>query len=470
MSESDPLSAASPRPPPPREAAAGATGQTPPLVTDEEWPNPRIAWYTVTILMLAYIASYIDRQILTQLVDPIRADLGISDFEFSLLHGLAFAVFYTLMGIPIARLADTGSRRVIVATGVTFWSIMSGLCGLASNFWQLFLARVGVGVGEAALSPAAYSMISDLFPKERRGTALGLYSMGVFLGIGIAFILGAFVIGRLDQMGPVTLPVLGTLQPWQMVFVLVGFPSIIIGALMLTTPEPKRRDSLVAAQAARGATLSELFTFLGQNRATIATHFVGFSTITLVFNGIITWAPAYFSRVHGVPVAESGTPLGLIVVVFGTAGIFLGGVLADKLLARGRLDAHMLVGVIAAAALIPIAAILPLIPSPFWSMAMFAPFLFFVSFPFAAAIAGLQIITPSRLRAQMGALYLFVVNLTGIGLGGTVTASLTDFVFQDDLKLHYSMAIVGGGGAVAALILLLASLKPFKASAVRHSA
>jgi len=434
----------------------------------EQGASPIYRWYVVIICMVAYIFSYIDRQILALLVDPIRADLSLSDTQFSLIMGFAFSLFYATMGIPIAVLSDRRSRPAIISLGIFVWSLATAGCGLARSFIHLFVMRMAVGTGEASLSPATYSMIADLFPRERRGTAVGFYAMGVFLGIGLAFIIGAFVIGRLDRMGPVTLPLLGTLQPWQMVFVIVGFPSIVLGALMLTVPEPRRRDSLTKSPAS-GARLADLFAFLRDNRLTIALHFLGFAMLTLVFNAIITWVPAYFERIHAVPVTETGTPMGLIIVLFGTSGIFLGGVLADRLLRRGHVNAHMIVGIIAALALIPIAAALPLIPSYFWSMAMLAPFLFFASFPFAAAIAGLQMITPPRLRAQVGALYLFVANLSGIGFGGTATALFTDYVFADDFMLHYSMAIVGSGGAVIALLLLLASLKPFTASAGRHS-
>ncbi|RME64203.1 MAG: MFS transporter, partial [Alphaproteobacteria bacterium] len=345
-----------------------SAGAAPGAGADAPWPSPLVGWYAVGLLMLAYIASYVDRQILAQLVGPIRADLGISDTQFSLLHGLAFAVFYTLMGIPIARLADRHSRRAIVATGVTFWSVMTALCGMAGSFWQLFLARIGVGVGEAALSPAAYSMISDLFPKERRGAALGLYSTGVFLGIGFAFIIGAVVIARFAGLQAVELPIVGAVRPWQVVFFVVGFPGVLIGALLLTLREPVRRDSVGAAPAQQ-STLADLLAFLKLNRLTILGHFLGFSTITLVFNAIITWAPAYFDRIHGIAVQDSGTGLGLIVVVFGTAGIFSGGLLSDRLLRRGRMDGPMIVGVIAAAALVPFASTLSLVTDARLSLA-----------------------------------------------------------------------------------------------------
>ena len=182
-------------------------------------------WYTVGVLTVAYVFSFIDRSILTLLVGPIRVDLGISDTQVSLLHGLAFAIFYTLLGIPIASLADRRNRRNIIAVGVTFWSIATAACGLTRNFWQLFLARIGVGVGEAALSPAAYSMIADSFPPEKLGRALSVYTLGAIAGIGFALIIGGAVIGTVMTATDATLPLVGTVRPWQVVFFIVGLPG-----------------------------------------------------------------------------------------------------------------------------------------------------------------------------------------------------------------------------------------------------
>ena len=173
------------------------------------WPNPLYAWFVVGVLMLAYMNSFIDRQILSLLVEPIRADLGISDTQVSLLAGLAFSIFYTLMGVPLARLADQSNRRNIILVGIGSWSIMTALCGAAQNFWQLFLARIGVGVGEAALSPAAFSMIADYFPKQRLARAISVYSMGVYFGAGLALMIGGVVIKMVSALPPTVLPVIG---------------------------------------------------------------------------------------------------------------------------------------------------------------------------------------------------------------------------------------------------------------------
>lgn len=172
---------------------------------NQGYPSSLSVWTTVTILMIAYVLSFIDRQILNLLVEPIRRDLVISDTQMSLLMGLSFALFYTICGIPLGRLADTSNRRGLIAIGVLFWSAATAACGMAKLYWQFLICRIGVGVGEAALSPAAYSLIADSFPPERRATAISVYSMGVYLGSGIAFLLGGLVIQFASAQGDVVL-------------------------------------------------------------------------------------------------------------------------------------------------------------------------------------------------------------------------------------------------------------------------
>ena len=211
------------------------------------YPSPVYSWYVVVVLTVAYMFSFLDRQILALLIEPIRQDLEITDFQISLLLGLAFGIFYTALGIPIGRLADRRSRRGIIAVGVTIWCLMTAACGLARNFSQLFLARIGVGVGEATLNPSAYSLISDYFPRQRRGRAISFYNMGVSLGAGVAMVVGGQIIAFAFDTPRVTLPIVGELYAWQLVFLLVGLPGLLIAALMITVREPERRDKLQIA-------------------------------------------------------------------------------------------------------------------------------------------------------------------------------------------------------------------------------
>ena len=203
-----------------------------PISEHEDYPNQIYAWYVVAVLTVAYIFSFVDRQIINLLVEPIREDLQLTDTQISLLQGIAFALFYTLMGIPIARLADVSNRRAIIAVGVFLWSLMTAMCGLAKSFGQLFAARIGVGVGEAALSPPAYSLFTDYFPPGKVTRAIAVFTGGSFLGAGLAYIIGGFVVDFVTRLDVVEVPVFGQIRAWQMAFIVVGLPGILLALLV----------------------------------------------------------------------------------------------------------------------------------------------------------------------------------------------------------------------------------------------
>jgi MFS family permease len=430
---------------------------------DDDYPTESYAWYVVAVLVLAYTVSYVDRTILTLLVQPIRAALGISDVQISLLHGLAFAIFYTVLGVPLGWLADRATRTKIIAAGIFVWSLMTALCGLSRNFWQMFLARVGVGVGEAALSPAAYSMINDYFRPQRRTLAISVYATGVYIGSGLALIVGGGVIAVTPAL---ELPVVGHLEPWQVVFLAVGLPGLLVAALMLTVREPTRRGLLKRASAAGAAhpTVAETVRFVRARFRTYGFHFLGFSMLTMLWSGCAAWIPAFFARTFGWTPGEVGPVFGTIVALFGTVGLSLGGLVAERLKARGYSDGNMRTGIVSAVALLPLGVAAPLMPTAELAMAVYAAFVFFSSLPFGAAAAALQEITPNQMRGQVSALYLFVVNLTGIGLGPTIVASIGQYGFGDDAAVRYALAITAGAAAVLAAGLLALSLKPYRAA------
>jgi MFS family permease len=314
------------------------------------YPSAATGWYMVGVLTLAYVFSFVDRSILTLLVGPIKADLGLSDTQISLLHGLAFAIFYTALGIPIASLADRRNRRNLIVAGVAFWSVATAACGLARGFWQLFLARVGVGVGEAALSPAAYSMIADSFPEERLGRALGTYTMGAIAGAGLALVIGGAVIGLVSQAGDVSLPLVGTLRPWQAVFFAVGLPGLVVAAWIGTLREPVRR-ALPGTPSAAG--VKPLWQWMKSHPGAYVAHLAGFAFLSIVLNTLVAWTPAHLFRNFGLKPAEVGLYLGALILVFGTAGVVIGGWYGDRLRQQGRVDAMLRVGVISAAGTVP---------------------------------------------------------------------------------------------------------------------
>ncbi len=312
-----------------------------------EYPNPTYGWYVVCVLTLAYVFSFLDRQILALLIEPIRKDMDISDTQISLLLGLAFSIFYTLLGVPIGRLADRKSRRGIIAVGITIWCIMTAACGLAKTFTQLFLARVGVGIGEASLNPSALSLISDYFPRNKRARPIGFYNMGVSLGAGVAMVIGGQIIAWVFEAPPIELPVVGTLQPWQAVFVMVGLPGLLIALLMATVKEPVRHDKITTADGQPDfLPMKDVMRFLLDRKATYLSLFLGMSVVTIVGYGFLFWIPTMFIRTWGWSIAEVSMAYGLVVLVFGPIGVNLGGWLAQRLYQRGRRAGHMRVTIL----------------------------------------------------------------------------------------------------------------------------
>ena len=348
---------------------------------DREVANPVYAWYVVCVLMLAYTNSFIDRQILSLLVEPIRAHLGISDTQISLLAGLAFAIFYTVMGLPLARLADQAHRANIIRAGIATWSAMTALCGVAQNFWHLFLARVGVGVGEATLSPAAFSIISDYFPKHRLARAISVYSMGVYLGAGLALMIGGLVIKLVSSAPPVELPVVGTVQPWQLTFFYVGLLGLPILLLMLTVREPLRRSHGATAHSVHGASLKDLGLFLRGNALTITWHFTAFALIGIGIVTYLVWTPTFFIRTFGWDAPKIGLIYGGLTLVFGTAGVYTGGFVADWLQRRGREDAILRATLYGGMVALPFAVLTPLLPTDTAAVVGLAITTFMLAYP-----------------------------------------------------------------------------------------
>ena len=422
------------------------------------YPSAARAWYAVAVLTLIYVFSFIDRQILNLLVRPIRRDLAISDTQMSLLMGFSFAVFYTFFGLFMGRLADRRSRRGLIALGCVLWSVLTAGCGLARNYAQMLLLRMGVGVGEASLSPAAYSLIADYFPPHRLATAISVYSMGIYLGTGLAYLLGGLVIAFAGSQELWRLPLVGETRPWQVIFFLVGLPGIAFAALAATVPEPVR------AARAGAASFVEFLAFVKLNRTTFLCHNFGFALLSFSSYGTAAWLPTYFTRHFGWEPARIGIWFGAIIMVCGTAGIVTGGWLADWLRARGRRDAVMLVGLLVALIWLPPGVAVFLTESPWWALGALAVAQFFASAPFGVAPAAIQQMSPPHLRGQASAVYLFVINLIGLGVGPTAVALTTDYLFHDDNAVGMSLLGVTSVAHVLSALLLWRGLRPFEIS------
>lgn len=415
------------------------------------------SWYVVGLLLAAYTLSYVDRQILTLMVDPISRDLGLTDTQFSLLHGLAFAILYTFLGMPFGWLADRWDRRMIAAAGVAGWSAMTMLCSISRNYWQLFLARTGVGVGEAALSPAAYSMIADLFPRERLARANSIYSMGIAAGAGLALIFGGYVIQLANTMSHVALPVVGTLRAWQIVFVLLGLVGLPLTLLLLCLKEPARRDASNEPIAVR-----QVMAFLASRKRMFSCFLIGLSCASALGNGMLGWVPSHFIRVHQWSAAEVGLRYGLCVLLIGGAGMIVGARLTEILQGRGIVDAPLRVAAAAIGLCAPIGIVAPLASNSYLALALFALLQFFYMMPWGIAGAIIQLVSPNRMRGLLSAFYLFCVNIVGLTLGPTLVAALTDHMYGGGAGVAFSLATAAALLAPLAAGLLAMGFRAYR--------
>jgi MFS family permease len=405
-------------------------------------PNLGYAWYVVIVLMLIYTISFIDRQIMAFLVGPIKRDLGISDTQVGLLGGFAFAIFYTVLGLPMGRLADSKSRRGIIAAGIVFWSIMTAACAMARSFWTLAFARVGVGVGEATLAPSAFSLISDYFPKDKLARALSVYSMGILIGSGLASIVGGAVVQAVIKMPTVDVPLLGTMAAWRLTFILVGLPGLLIALLLFTVREPLRRNVL-RDRAGNAATLKigEVVDQIKVRSGTVICIAFGLACQSMCNYGIGFWGPSYFVRTHQWELGYAGLVLGLSTIVGGCAGLFVGGSLCDRWMKQGMREAPLKVCVIGVfcAGIALIAAFL--VVDATWTAAWLLPAFFFMGFPIGSGFASLQFIVPNQVRGVASAFVLFILNLGGLGLGSLLPGFFNDALFQSEQALGKSLLL-----------------------------
>lgn len=417
-------------------------------------------WYVVGVLMVAYIFSFIDRQIFSMVVGPLRRDLHISDVQVSYLQGLSFVVFYTFFGILIGRLVDVYSRRTIIAVGLFLWSLFTTACGVVTTFPQMLLMRMGVGVGEAALSPAAYSLVADYVPPKRMSTAIGVYGAGIYIGSGLSFILGGLIRAYASNRGITSLPLVGKIHPWQLLFFFVGLPGLLLTPLLYSIREPKTRGGSLHPTAPVG----EVFSYISTNGVTFLLHNVGFGLLALVSYASAAWVPEFYLRTFHWNIKDIGLVYGCIVMASGSLGIIGAGRMADTLRARGRANANIYVGMWIGIIWAPIHFLMLLTSSATWATIWLVPAAVLAAAPFGIAPSAIQQMMPPNMRGQASAVYLFVLNLIGLGLGPTAVAWVTQNVFHRDDALKYSMVIVFTAASVIAAALLASCLRPFLTS------
>ncbi len=441
--------------------AAGAASPTTLEPAIAEVRETSYAWYAVGFLTVVATLSSIDRQVLAVLIGPIQQDLNLSDSQMGLLGGIAFSLLYSVGTIPAAWIADKRSRRMVITAGVALWSAMTAACGMTSSFVTLFLARMGVGLGEAALPPAAYSMMSDLLPKRKLPMAIGLFTAAPFFGVGLASIGGGQLAQYFETAPPLMLPLLGEVKSWQAVFLLLGVPGILLALLGLLTLREPRRTGQVTADGFAPMSSRQVMAFLGERRRFLSLHFTAYILMSIQGWGLFFWVIEFLVRERGLPRAEAGLKYGLMAFGLGLAGSIISGRLASRLVAKGAADSTMRLVLFAILALMPLAIAMPLVPDAWMTLLLLAPITFLMGWPGALGMTALQFIVPNELKGRIIALYSLVVNALSLALGPLVGGLVSDKVFGGE-SLAGSLSLMAAVNYPLAAIALLLCLRPFR--------
>jgi len=422
------------------------------------WPGAARGWAVAALLALASIGSQFDRTVINLMVEPLKAAFTLDDTHFGMLQGVAFGIFYVIACVPIGRLADRYQRRLILATGIGLFSVFACLSGLARSYTQLFLTRIGVAVGEASLTPAGLSMLSDLFPPQRLGRPVSFFFMSAPVGQGLAFIIGGGLLQWLSTPAALHSVSLGGLAPWQAAFIIVGLPVVLLVPLFVLQKEPAR----LGPGGATPLPVREVLAVIRARAGALVPMFAGFAMVNLVSYTFFIWTPAFLQRTYHWNPAQIGVTFGLMLIVFGSGGVYFSGALSDRLAARGHLDAHLKVAAFGFVGCGLFGALAPLMPSAPLAMLLLAPALFLSMMPYACAGTAIQLIVPNRARAQLTALYVTFTTLVGLFFSSVVVGLITDRVFSNPADVRYSLAIVVAAAAPLMFVLLLVAFRPYR--------
>ncbi|WP_404477535.1 spinster family MFS transporter [Novosphingobium sp. BL-52-GroH] len=426
----------------------------------EPYPPAWRAWTVVAILFVVTLLSQLDRQIPALLVAPIKAEFGISDTAFSLLQGYAFALIYTLMGLPFGRLVDTTNRRNLIVGGVIVWSAMTALSAFSSSYSVLFIARMGVGVGEAVLAPAAYSIIADYVAPARRGRAISVYYLSLAIGQGASLLIGGLILKLIPPAGA-QLPLVGLTEAWRIAFLIAGAPGIVLASLLFLVREPARRETAAGGSGSAIPSLRDLFAFMRSNRGALWPIFLCPTALAVVGYAAVNWAVAFYERSFGLSPQQIGVTLGIVVASGGIMGTLFSGFLGDWLAARGVQAARLRVMQFSMLLTLAMAGIWTLMPTAGLSLAMLGIMLFASVVGHSCAPVMVQEVVPNRMRGQIVSIYLLIAGLGGIALAPTAVALITDYVFADEAAVGRSLAIVGFPTALLGTIVAFASQRPY---------
>lgn len=417
---------------------AAAAGD--PEAKDRSGKSGWYRWYVVAVLAVAGALAQIDRQIMGLLTEPVKADLHLTDVQVSLLQGLAFVLFHSVMAFPLGYLSDRWPRRIVMAVGIFLWSMTTMACGFARSFAQLFSARLGVGIGEASLVPSVQSVLPDYFESDQLPRAFAIFQIGMLFGGGGAYMIGGMILSLVSQWGVGGLPFLGPLKPWQITFVLASLPGPLIALLMLTMREPPRRSNPLVGESAASPT--GFRRHISASKWFLASHLSSLATQSIVVFGIVAWTPSYLIRTFGWTVAEAGLAYGSVLLVFGSAGTLIAGQVAQVWARRGDAAAAVRINILALTVSLPVAVAFPLVGFPLLALVLLAVFSFCVGVTSAMMPTILQLATPHPFRGRVAAFYVFATSAVGAALGPVAVAVVTDVVLGDPQRLREAIAIV----------------------------
>lgn len=428
-----------------------------------QFPAAGYAWYVAFLLFLANNFAFIDRIVVAILTPSLQADFGLSDTQAGLLQGLAFAFFYAFFGLPMGWIADRRNRKWLVAAGMAAWSAMTGLCGLASSFAMLFAARIGVGIGEATLTPCASSLIGDYFPPRSRARAFGLFIMGNTFGAGLTYAVGGAMLEWLTREGGLALPVLGQLKPWQAMFVLVGLPGAAISLLFaLTVREPRRQE--LADRESKGATIAQIRAFAQANRMTLTCMYLGIALMAMTGFVFVNWLPTLFLRKFGWSPPDFSYAYGPLVFVAGIVGSSTAGSLANWLKRRRMADGTLRGCLIGASGASTLAIAGALMPTPQAALACYVLANFLATYMGVLAFTAISEVVPNEMRGVMTAGYYLMINLLAAGVAPVAVGMVTDYVFHDQMAIAKSLVVVTLATAIPGATLLLLGLRHYRES------
>jgi len=426
------------------------------MAGEAPWPPASRAWWAVGVFCIAAILSYSDRQILSLLVDPIRADLHVTDVQVGLLQGAAFALIYAVAGVALGRAADVLPRRLVIVGGVAIWSLATVACGYAPSFWALFAARAAVGIGEAALAPAAMSIITDSFPVNRRGAGTGAFLMGMVIGGGVAITLGGFILQAAQAGALRGVPVLGALAPWRASLVVLGLLGLPVALLAASVPEPARRH-LMGGTSGRPAPLRDAAGRLAALWPALAPLYAAMGLASLCDFAILNWVPTFLIRRFSVSIAEIGLVLGSVVIVGGIAGSFGVGLIGDRMAARGGGSSRLRLAV--AAMLIGIvSSLFVLAPTPAVVFAFAGLWIFASTTGQALGLTVLQELAPGDARG-LSVSFASLINIgIGLALGAALPALILEHLLHSSTEVGAAITIVALPCAIVSLLLYRVAL------------